>query len=232
MRYKDIIKESMYQPLPDFEDDEDLVKFLKKHCGEWISETGAEMAWRGASPENKPKYGFIGTTRKDRKPRDSSQVQHDFFNQVIAKAGGTANRSNSIFVTSDDGISEMYGETYAFFAIGDYHYTWSPELEDWTQFLSHEYLMTHYQLDDEEEDIIHKYQGHPSAQVAALAKEKPEGRDFLFNIDKYDYKFIKEHVKVDKNLSEALYHGNEIMVQCEKYIMLPQYIAVDISEIL
>ena len=79
-----------------------LVQFIKSNCTPWLSLKTRTPLYRGISHHgsgHKAETAFILPVRKDRKPLDSTVGMHKVFNQLIAMAGGTANRSNSMFTT-------------------------------------------------------------------------------------------------------------------------------------
>jgi hypothetical protein len=62
---------------------------------------------------------------------NTGPITNDLYNTIIAKLGGVANRSNSIFVTGKREEASGYGKAYIVFPIGNFNYTWSPAWADW-----------------------------------------------------------------------------------------------------
>ena len=118
-----------------------LIEFMKTNCKEWLSQTnnGDAIVFRGLkTPTEKFEIAFTKPTRTDRKPRDSSAEDHELFNKLIKDAGLVANRENSIFVSGSFshalGFSRSeWDDPYAVIPIGNFNYTWSDDLKDWTE---------------------------------------------------------------------------------------------------
>ncbi len=72
-----------------------------------------------------------GQYRPNRAPTDSPPILHKLFDNAIANAGLTANRSNSIFVTGSKDFAKKYGAVFTVFPIGEFNYTWSSRARDW-----------------------------------------------------------------------------------------------------
>lgn len=109
-----------------------LADRLRKECSVWYSQCngGKRMLFRGTSAAGST---FVKVkVRQDRRPMDTGQERHDAFNQIIADKGLVANRSNSLFCTTDRGTASEYGNECVIFPIGMFNYTWSPKYRDWT----------------------------------------------------------------------------------------------------
>lgn len=115
---------------------EHTVAQLKQRCAPWMRDSSSLNKYvflRGYGDAKG--FAFERATRTDRNPRDSSREMHNGMNAEIEAAGLTANRSNSVFVTSDGEAAESYsttGATYIVVPVGDYSYTWSPDVADAT----------------------------------------------------------------------------------------------------
>lgn len=106
----------------------EVASFIKTHCAPWLAASGGHVVYRGITPNGAT---FVcRAPRETRNPRDSSLADHRFMNEMIKSQGLTANRSNSLFVTSSRAQAREYGTTYAVFPIGEFEFTWSPIAED------------------------------------------------------------------------------------------------------
>jgi len=108
-------------------------ELIKEKCSPWLNATdyGEQTFYRGIQFNPKANV-LIRPVRTDRKPLDTEPKFHDIANALIAAAGGTANRSNSIFITSSLGMASSYGMyTVVILPVGDFNYTWSPQWQDW-----------------------------------------------------------------------------------------------------
>lgn len=112
----------------------ELVAFIKQNCKMYLQQgLGNRVFYRGTrnAPKEKNHVAFVRKVRSDRKPRDSSVLLHNAFNTLIGLAGKVANRTNSVFATSSTHAALEYGPMYVILPIGNFHYTWSTEWDDW-----------------------------------------------------------------------------------------------------
>lgn len=210
MRIKEILLESNQQILSDqyvgtHEGYQKLADYLKSHCQPWLAQTdgGINYVYRGANNIGVSKgNAVIQAVRTDRKPRDSTQSAHRNFNAVIAAAGGTANRSNSMFVTGSAKSASQYGIEYIVIPLGNFHYTWSPIWGDWTN--------------DVDYTILFDYVKSDLRPVVMPGEVLP-------NPNSYDPAKVAAAIKVDEGLDVAIDSGKEIMIQCASAIyMIPE----------
>ena len=69
---------------------------------------------------------FRGSSRQDRKPRDSYLFLNDLFDVGLKRLGMTALRSNSTFVISNENIALNFGDfVYIIFPLDGFEYTWT-----------------------------------------------------------------------------------------------------------
>lgn len=112
-----------------------IVAYIQKNCAPWIAEAGVKSTvYRGVRTQGKEgALAYLQSVRKARKPKDTDNQRNKLFIQLINDVGGVANRHNSVFGTSKEGVARAYGDVYAMFPVGEFHYTWSPEWLDWTE---------------------------------------------------------------------------------------------------
>lgn len=180
-----------------------IIKYIKTNCKPWLSKTqnGKLIAYRGSRTLAGSGKAFVKATRTDRKPKDTGLNRHETFNNLIAVAGGTANRSNSLFCTSSPNQAASYGTVYVMFPVGNFKYTWSPKYRDWTN--------------DLEEDEIEEY--FLKRTVANSLYDMPRRTDrkkVLQNPKSYNLDRVKKAIITNTGLDKALRMTTEIMVQC------------------
>jgi hypothetical protein len=109
-----------------------LVAYIKQNCKPWLVESkkGLNYVYRGFSG-NPRNLAFLKDVRQNRRPRDSGRKQHEVMDFMITACGKVANRSNSIFTTSDISTATEYGTAYVAIPVGNFHYTWHVDLDDW-----------------------------------------------------------------------------------------------------
>lgn len=181
---------------------EKLGDFIKRNCQPWLRQTnrGNYAVYRGfRSLAGKPlPIAFIQSVRKNRRPMDTSVDLHKMFNLMIQMAGKKANRSNSIFVSGTRLIAEYYGPDFVILPIGEFHYTWSADMEDWYSIMDYE--------------VSH---------IASLGNIDPSEyatKDFIENELGTDW--IHSIRGDDGTLVEAIEKDFEIMISCKKYLAI------------
>jgi len=70
-----------------------------------------------------PKRMFRGSSRTDRRPKDSLLMLSELFDLELKNLGMTALRSNSTFVISDYRYAGLFGEVYIVFPVDGFSYT-------------------------------------------------------------------------------------------------------------
>ncbi|MBD3352319.1 MAG: hypothetical protein GF364_12605 [Candidatus Lokiarchaeota archaeon] len=68
--------------------------------------------------------------RKDRKPRNTPLIFHNYANLWFSNKFGIRYRSESLFCTGNYFMASRYGDVFAIFPIGEYRVCWSPSVED------------------------------------------------------------------------------------------------------
>lgn len=110
-----------------------LTNYITKHAQPWLDahKQTRRMLYRGVRSSPINVYAFRQPVRRDRRPKDSTELAHKAMDAMIASVGGVANRSNAVFCSFDKGLTFEYGETMAAIPIGQFNYTWSPIMGDW-----------------------------------------------------------------------------------------------------
>lgn len=147
--------------------------------------------------------GFVATVRDDRTPLHSPKVVHDFFNEIISEAGGTANRSNSLFITSLLRDTKIYGKPHVIIPLGEYRYTWANYWMDWYSKV---------------ENVLYS----SSSMVAHIEQDSPKVR-------KLREELLKD-IRIDTGLQEAYQQGSEVMVACKEALYLEEKVWADIAQ--
>jgi hypothetical protein len=204
-----------------------IVRFILDHCSEWLRAAGVRTVWRGVKnygdvdPAVRPDV-FTRKVRTRRRVRDSNPKYHALYNQLIRLAGGTANRTNSMFVVGNRHQAGGYGATYAVFPIGPFTYTWSPVWEDW--YTTHQEDIGYEPLFDlMKPEIVKKIESIPSAYGKNLPEFYSESfPKYLFNINSYDPVKVKQTIAVNRNLDAAIDSQHEIMIQCSEALYIKE----------
>lgn len=175
-----------------WEEDIDLLtKEIKEKCQPFIKAAGNLPMFRCMVPPE----NYIRKVRKDRQPQNSLPFDHDVMNAWFDENFGVKHRSESLFVAGGskiDELTELYHDTYyGVFPIGDFKFVWSPEYFDVWAELDTSYPQS--TRNDEEK-----------------ANRKQQVLKILTN-GKYS----------DKDLQSALRSGNEMMIECDEYVIVP-----------
>lgn len=90
-----------------------------------------QMLYRGVgTPLPYGQFASIVNVRTNRRPTGSSKTHHTHLNKMFSGAGLKANRSNSLFCSGDKSQADMYGTPLVVFPVGEFNYTWSPNVTD------------------------------------------------------------------------------------------------------
>lgn len=202
MRFKELLAENSFMY------EKEIAKILYNDCEPWLDATNGEIVYRGIKKYPEHLYGFVKPVRGNRDPLDTPSDRHDILNTLIKQAGGIANRSNSMFVTSSPGVASHYGRVFAVFPIGNFNYTWSPIWADWHNDLTWSAINS---LLKKPNDIT-----HTDAYVDVVTKIKK----LVQNPDNVDLKSLKEGIRVNEGLAEAIAESQEIMIQCDSALYI------------
>lgn len=131
-----------------------LVSFIKKNCAEYLRENPHWMnnpLYRGIHDDENI---IIKDIRTDREPTDMSKYFHHLYDDTLKRAGFTASRSNSMFVTGKKSIAEQYGYLMIVFPIGHFEYTWSRSYSDLLNVLPSIYLNGGIEFKNADKNIL------------------------------------------------------------------------------
>lgn len=193
---------------------ERVAAFIKKNCKPWLSQTdnGKFVVYRGFSGGytryTKNASVFTKKVRINRRPLGSPPELHRLFNTVIALAGKTANRSNSVAVIGDESKAWEYGDQFVTIPIGNFNYTWHTELgPDWTSEFSWfiEIAGDHVDLDD--------FDTYPGRKLP-----KKITKQYLDKV--YGARLVGGVRGDDKSLAEAIRLKYEIMIKADEIIAI------------
>jgi hypothetical protein len=107
-----------------------ILDYINTNCGNYVAamKTAGLLLYRGIkSDESKDRIAFIGNSRTNRKPKDSNLNASQEFNQIMTELGIEANRSNSIFTTSETSRSNIYGDQYIIFPLNSAKFSWTTQ---------------------------------------------------------------------------------------------------------
>lgn len=173
-----------------------VIKVIDEKCKPFLSQINShnDLLYRGM---NKSINGYtIIQTPKNRQPVDTPLEIHKALDEWFLKKFGHRYRSNAAFVTPRFTEAKSYGNPYAFFPIGDFDFVWSNKFGDLYAEIQH---------------IVKQKLG---ASVQNAVKEDPEETKEIV------LQLVKNGDYTDKNLVDAIRAKNEIMVDCDKYILV------------
>ena len=177
------------------EKDLEMIKDFRKNTTQYFNEMGGVRLWRATKriPNGLTHY----KSRKDRKPKDTPQEVHEYFDKEFKKKYGWKVRSEGVFTASDPNLAETFqpagGDTNIFYAANGYKYVYSTEIRD---------LLT--ELD--ELDIL-TFSGFGTWTPGENFKNKE-------NLKKLTKYIIGTYT--DKNLAKASWKGVEVVLNCPK----------------
>jgi len=185
MKFK-IMESNLIQPIK-FNGPDEFDEFLEKNCSKFLEETGGRKLYRGV--RNPIGDTFIGTPRKNRRPKDTPKEIHDSLDDFFDQTFGWNARSEGLFTTGSRRFASTYGLVYEIYPLGEYRFLWAPKIRD-----------LYIRIEEKFESSQH-----------AFDKDPTEDEIYAFCDD-----VVSEYR--DDNLEKAIESGNEIMIDCNKYI--------------
>lgn len=209
MKIKDIITENEYGPEHlvkgaydyDQQEVEKVANYITKNCQPWLNQINNQKdarVFRGVDIQGMyDSPAFIRKVRHERRPKDTDQKRHQAFNHLIQAAGGIANRTNSVFVSSSQNQAAAFGSSiYSVYPIGNFEFTWSPHYQDWTEEFEHYHMLRYLS----NEKII-------SALKQSLELESITNAEFKFAIEDLKHDVFDGNMKV---LLDRVFYGNSL----------------------
>lgn len=104
---------------------------------DWWRVASGPCPWRGISSHHIENSGWgVATVKDKRRPlgqawRTDDERQH--IDQVMIRQGCVARRHNSMFVTGDLDKASLHGTVAICIPIGDFDFSWSPQVYDFNQ---------------------------------------------------------------------------------------------------
>lgn len=198
---------------------EKVAKFIHANCKPYLRAlSGVPLSntfnlWRGSKlGEYEP--GDVVKTRKNRNPLDSSAEFHNFVDNIFLKKFKHNFRSNAVFCTGNKPDAEHYGSAYMVVPMGNFRFLWSPKIADLYSSLGD----TYDDFEDTVRDMKHMYVKN---KFLPPDKMKSVMADIMKSAEE---KFLKDTQYTDKDLVAAIKKKNEVMIACDKYLMIPRYV--------
>ena len=107
----------------------------KKDCQPFLREIRKQSGARNLMYRNMPSEsvsGDMGTKkpRRNRQPRDTGSVTHNYFDLVLDDLFGWKGRSEGVFCSGEPNWGGAYGDSYVLFPKGKYQFIWSKDVLD------------------------------------------------------------------------------------------------------
>ena len=228
MRYMEITEG--YKVELDFEE---AAFRIKSMSSKWLTETRGMPAYRGTHSFDKIEGdAFIAQSNNydgGRKPLDAYPQLTIAWNNMIKNKGFVANRTNSMFITGDNGVADNFGHVFMIYPIGDYDYTWHRNVSDF------------YNVHDNIDNLIaHDTQeAYGIEQTDALNANTVHNAFFNVEYDELE-QFHKNDIIEDTfsdklmntDLYSALSFGHEIYLRCKSYIAINSHWETRMLELL
>ena len=141
-----------------------------------------------------------------RKPKDTPKYLHTELNRIFTKLFHFPFR-NGTFVSGSRSFAAGYGNVSLTIPIGEFHYLWSPKVED---------LFEHWQ-NFETETILH------SMQTNAYSTNSIRWEAYLDMIRRNDVQYQTT------NLIQGIKSDHEIMLYCDRCFVLPEEPVITIA---
>lgn len=189
---------------------------------------------------------------KNRAPRDTPPEINAALVKCFKELGFSATRDNSVFMTSNRNQAAIYGQPYYIMPVGEFGFTYSEKIQDfyspsnfasmfydgifsiepddnWQEFFD-EYLVgnPNYVPDDDDDfdsrtAYLNLKHGEEDEVFEFFNTYLSYARQLNYYVNENLLKtYIEENYKKD-NFYEAIKAGNEIIVNCEKIILIPSF---------
>lgn len=174
--------------------EQDANNFIRTNCSQFLKESRNIPLYRGI--DGQPEY-FISAPEVDRRPRSTPLEIQNLVDDIFMKKFKWKPRSGGVFTSGNYDIALGYGDPFRIYPVDGYKYIWSPDVRD----LFYEFWEFKYRTD--------KYE--------KMKKYAPE-RATEDEIREHMTKMVSTYKNT--SLAEGIKSGNEIMIQCEKYLMV------------
>lgn len=193
----------------------------------FFKQRGEDDNWlfRGMDQSLVPNESFVRIlqSRKDRRPKDSTYQVHDALNLRLERDFGIPYRTEGTFCTGDPHTATEYGKSAIILPIGQFDFCWGMQVKDaYAKFdLGQAFNFIAIHAKDKNQDPHGlKYPGVSGGITAFLDFiESNEWAMQLFN-QWFDLTYTQGRYS-DKNLPDAIESGNEIMIHCEEFAVIP-----------
>lgn len=95
----------------------DISQLIERDCQQYLSEVKKSQKWLYRGIKKSTNDIFLGSSMHRRKPKDSTAICQQIFDECLTQLGFTALRSNSIFAISDLEWARHFGKAYVVFPI-------------------------------------------------------------------------------------------------------------------
>ena len=110
---------------------DNIIELLERDCKPFLDELSkyqSGLIFRGFDTDISD---FISiNVDKNRKPKDMNKFVSERLDELFYKSIGYRLRSEGVFVTKDEYVTETYGHCYIFFPKGNYKYFWNNDIDD------------------------------------------------------------------------------------------------------
>lgn len=176
-----------------------IAESLRNSCKPFLEQIDYKVAeyplFRGTKYPQKRKFENRKTHYTGRKPKDSTQREHDGMNKAFVEMFGIPFR-DALFLTGDYDTATNYSSTSPFviFPVGFVDFVWSDEIAD---------LWSAWQESQMSSDLLDFVEKNGSAV-------SPTGERFHEWLEMANY-------VMNENLKDAIKSGHEIMLRCKNY---------------
>lgn len=159
--------------------------------------------------------------RKNREPKDTPFLNHQYLDDIFNKKFGWKARSNGIFCTGNGMQALEYGELFVIFPIGKFDILWSEAVDDLWGYLSGREIdhLTHKPKDTLLNDWLEDFDERADQTKNEYLDTKIKEWEIIRT--KYTKQLLKYYSS--KEFDRALLSGNEIMLNCSSFYSMPYY---------
>lgn len=187
---------------------------------------GDTWLYRGMNESLVPRDNFVRIlkSRPDRKPKDSPYIIHETLDKQLVADFGIPFRSVGTFCTGDSYTAAEYGKAAVILPQGDFQFCWGIQVKDaYARFdLAHayNYIATHAK-DLNQQPTGLQYPAPMNGGLVSFLDYLNDHEWAMVLFHRWFDWYYKSSQYSDKNLPEAIHSGNEIMIKCDTYAVIP-----------
>lgn len=143
----------------------------------------------------------ISKSNRNRNPTDTEQIGHEIADGFFLRAFGWRARSEGVFATGRYKEARGYGDPFIMIPIGDFNILWSDKVVDMYSLFT---------------EVNHHYDNH----LREVGLVEIDQEDYENGLQMAFEEALEDAHYHDANLAGAILSQNEIMIDCDEYVLI------------